>query len=118
MYNKRDLINIFESLKIANFNEIETHIIAGFPQETREQFNETVNFICDYKPKYVLISGFMESPGMEARKMNGKIDFDEKRRRVLSAYERIKKIGLICNYDLCELSQESFRYPLIDQLVY
>ncbi|MFC1885943.1 radical SAM protein [Thermodesulfobacteriota bacterium] len=118
LYTKRDLIKIFDSFRNADFTEIETHIIAGFPQETREQFNETVDFICEYKPKWVLLSGFMESPGMKARKLRGQIDPEEKRGRVLSAYERINKEGVICNYDLCDYSQESFSYPFIDELVY
>ncbi|MDY7001209.1 MAG: radical SAM protein, partial [Thermodesulfobacteriota bacterium] len=43
IYTKQDLVRIFNSIRETGFTEVETHIIAGFPGETRERFQETVD---------------------------------------------------------------------------
>ena len=96
--------------------ELETDVIAGFPSETESEFQETVDFVCEYHPKYVLLSGLMPVPGMPAAEFPDQVDFAETRRRVLSAFEQLSERGIICNYDMCDLAQKRFARPLIDQL--
>lgn len=115
-YTKADLVKLFDGIKEAGFSEVETHIIAGFPGETEEQFQETVDFICQYKPKYVLISGFMETAKIPASKFAGKVDAEVKRKRVLDAHRQINEKGIICNYDFCDFSQAAV-LPRIELMV-
>lgn len=115
-YTKKDLEKIFGAIQKTGFTEVETHIIAGFPGETDEQFKETVDFICKYKPKYVLISGFMEAANIPASKFPGRVPDEVKKERVLDAHRRISEMGIICNYDFCEFSKESV-YPRIERML-
>lgn len=46
-----------------------TDVICGFPEETEEQFNETIELIKKIKPEVLNISKFYPRPGTEAIKM-------------------------------------------------
>ncbi len=113
-YRKPDLKKIFSSLQDANFRELQTHVIIGFPLESEEDFFETVDFIIKYKPKYVLLSGYMEANGAPSSSIKGKISSEEIRRRVIYAAEHISEHGIICNYDNSSLIQDRFAKQLFD----
>lgn len=53
---------------------VSTDIICGFPSETEEQFNDSLNLIKEIKPDVLNISRFQARPGTEAAKMEGQID--------------------------------------------
>ncbi|MFH1642270.1 MAG: tRNA (N(6)-L-threonylcarbamoyladenosine(37)-C(2))-methylthiotransferase [Nanoarchaeota archaeon] len=53
---------------------ISTDIITGFPTETEEQFNDSLNLIKEIKPNVLNISRFQPRPGTEASKMDGQIN--------------------------------------------
>ncbi len=46
-----------------------TDVIVGFPTETEEEFNETVELIKRIKPDFVNVSRYSNRPGVEARKL-------------------------------------------------
>ena len=96
--------------------EIETHIIAGFPSETWEEWQQTVDFICEYKPKYILGSGFLPVSGIPASALPDQITFKEKRRRILDGVERMEDAGVICNHDMGTINTDRRNTVLIDQL--
>jgi len=108
-YTHKDLHIVFSLLNRIGFSEFDTHLIIGFPGETERDHEETINFILEHRPKYVLISGFLESPRMPACKLPNKVDGETKVRRLKNAEERIKAVGIICNTDHCELSTDRFR---------
>jgi len=58
---------------IPNFT-LSTDIICGFPTETEEQFNDSLNLIKEIKPDVLNISRFQARPGTEAFKMEGQIE--------------------------------------------
>lgn len=66
--------------KIKNIT-ISTDIICGFPTETEEQFNDSLNLIKEIKPDVLNISRFWPRPKTEAEKMDGQIDGGETKRR-------------------------------------
>jgi len=53
---------------------ISTDIICGFPTETEEQFQDSINLIREIKPSVLNISRFQPRPGTEAAEMKGQID--------------------------------------------
>lgn len=107
-YARVDIDKIFSFFNLIRFKDFDTHIIVGFPGETEEDFNESLQFIMKYQPKYVLINGFMEAPGMEAAKLPDKVNPLVIQQRIMRAVENFKSIGIICNYDNSELSKERF----------
>lgn len=59
-----------------------TDVIVGFPQETDEDFNETVQFVKDAGFLTVHIFPYSSRKGTEASKMKGQIEKEEKSRRL------------------------------------
>jgi len=58
--------------KIPNIT-ISTDIIVGFPTETEEQFNDSLQLIKEIKPDVLNISRYKERPGTEAAKIEPKV---------------------------------------------
>lgn len=108
-YTRADIDKVFTFLNDAGFTEYDTHLIIGFPGETEEDFEETMRFILRHRPKYVLVSSFMESPSMEASALPDKVDPETRKRRIGEAARRIKAAGIICNTDDSELSLDRCR---------
>lgn len=113
-YSKADLWKIFSALQGAGFTETQTHIIMGFPGETTAQFQETVNFINEVSPKYVLLSSYLDLPQAASFQLRGKIGDKEKRRRVLEANRIWGEQGIVSNYDFSERNVEQrFKKQLV-----
>ncbi len=74
-YQVDDFKKIIEEFRknIPNIT-ISTDIIVGFPTETEEQFNDSLNLIKEIKPGVLNISRFQARPGTEAAKMDGQIN--------------------------------------------
>ena len=58
--------------KIPQLN-ITTHIMAGFPGETEEDFQKSIDFIREFAFPYVDIYGYEDRPRTQASKLDGKI---------------------------------------------
>jgi len=108
-YSRADLNKIFNTINELKFTELDSHIIVGFPGETEEDFERSVQFAIQYRPKYMLINCFMESPGMPAANLPGKIDPEVKRRRSQEAEARFKAAGILCNCDDSEYARDRFQ---------
>ena len=69
-YKVEDFIKIVDNFR-NNFEHItiSTDVIAGFPTETKEQFNDSVKLIEKINPDVLNISRFSARPGTEAAKM-------------------------------------------------
>ena len=61
---------------------ITTDVIVGFPQETEEEFQETVSFIKKINFAEVHVFPFSARPGTDAAKMDGQINPSVKQQRV------------------------------------
>lgn len=111
-YGKQELDRIFDALNVCGFKTFDTHIIAGFPGETEADFQETVNFLLEKKPAYVLASAYMESPKCAAADLPGKVDVSVKHQRLQYAAESLSKAGIIVNMDGGNLAKERIKRVL------
>lgn len=82
-----------------------TDVIVGFPQETEEDFTETVNFVREANFLTVHIFPYSPRKGTEAAKMKGQLSGDEKSRR-LHILEDVAKKSAEAILDSASSSQQ------------
>lgn len=94
-YTKESYLKLFEKLKktISNVS-ITTDIIVGFPNETLDDFNETLEVVnkCKFDSAFTFI--FSPREGTPAAKMNDSISLEEKNRRLYELNEVVNKYAL------------------------
>ncbi|MEK0347622.1 MAG: tRNA (N(6)-L-threonylcarbamoyladenosine(37)-C(2))-methylthiotransferase [Nitrosopumilus sp.] len=78
--------------RFGNFT-ISTDVIVGFPSETEEDFQKTVNLLDETRPDVVNLSKYSARPGTEAAEWK-QIDVVEIKRRSKIIFEQINKISL------------------------
>ncbi|MDD6879088.1 MAG: tRNA (N6-isopentenyl adenosine(37)-C2)-methylthiotransferase MiaB [bacterium] len=97
-YTKEEYITLFDKIrnKIPGCT-ISTDIIVGFPNETEEDFKETLSLVdyCKFDGAY----SFIYSPreGTAAAKLEDKISIDEKEKRLYTLNEHLNKYFLESN---------------------
>ena len=72
---------------------ISTDIIVGFPSETEEDFQKTVDLLDEIKPDVVNLSKYSARPGTDAAEMK-QIDVIEMKRRSKIIFEQVNKISI------------------------
>ncbi len=91
-YTKEEYITLFNKIKekIPNAS-ITTDIIVGFPGETEEDFNETIELVntCKFDLAYTFI--YSPREGTPASKMEDKVSIEEKSHRLETLNELINK---------------------------
>ena len=88
-YTKEDFLNIVEKLKKADENiSISTDIIVGFPGETNEDFNDTLDVVKKVKFDQIYMFIYSKRVGTKAAKMEDNTPNEEKVRRL----ETLKKV--------------------------
>jgi MiaB-like tRNA modifying enzyme len=87
----REIVKRFRG-KFPEFT-VSTDIIVGFPTETKQDFEETVNLLKDTRPDIVNISRYSQRPGTKAAKLD-QIDVAEVKRRSKIIFELTNKISL------------------------
>ena len=88
-----DIRNICQVAKEENVN-LAWQVIAGFPGETEEEFNETLEFVKEWKPHEIEIFPFSPRENTEAFDMPDQIDEETKCRRVRALYEVAESYNL------------------------
>ncbi len=68
-YNPEIFIKMVEEARKKLGSTISTDIITGFPGETSEDFEKTVNLLEETRPDIINITRYSERPGTEAEKM-------------------------------------------------
>ena len=86
----REVVNQFRK-KFGRFT-ISTDVIVGFPTETEEDFEMTLNLLRETKPDIVNLSRYSQRPGTDAAEMM-QIDVAEVKRRSKITYELITNIS-------------------------
>jgi len=105
-YTKKDVERIFNNLRQLKFDLFDTHIIIGFPGETEADFEETVDLIKQWRPKYLLASKYMEAINAPSANLSNKVDELVTINRLNIINKLCQQIGIICNIDGSELSKE------------
>ena len=97
-YTKEEYITLFNKLKekIPNVS-ITTDIIVGFPNETVEDFNETLDVVntCKYDSAFTFI--FSPRVGTPASKMEDNVSLEEKEKRLQILNELVNKYSKEAN---------------------
>ena len=100
-YTKEEYLTLFNKIKekVPNVS-ITTDIIVGFPNETEEQFNDTLDLVnkCKFDLAYTFI--FSKRVGTPAEKMQDNISLEEKEERLYKLNELINKYALENNEKL------------------
>ena len=100
-YTKEEYLTLFNKLKdkIKNVS-ISTDIIVGFPNETQEQFEDTIDLVnkCKFDLAYTFI--FSKRVGTPAEKMKDEITLEEKEQRLYRLNDLINKYALENNKKL------------------
>ena len=78
--------------KFGNFT-VSTDVIVGFPSETKEDFEKTVDLLDETRPDVVNLSRYSARPGTEAAEWE-QIDVAEVKRRSKIIFEQINKISI------------------------
>jgi len=97
-YTKKSYIELYNKLKTALPNSsITTDIIVGFPNETIEDFNETLDVVntCKFDGAYTFI--FSPRVGTPAAKMADNVSLEEKNQRLYKLNELINKYSKEAN---------------------
>lgn len=82
-YNKKFYLEKINYIKTIKKNlSITTDVIVGFPRETLDMHNESMKFIKEIGFTKVHVFPYSDRYGTVASKMNGKVDGNEKKRRV------------------------------------
>ncbi len=100
-YTKEEYLNLVERIKTKIPNvAITTDIIVGFPNETEEQFNDTLDVVekCKYDLAYTFI--FSKRVGTPAYNMKDSVSLEEKEQRLYKLNELVNKYALINNQKL------------------
>jgi len=94
-YTKDEYISLFNKIKEKINNvSITTDIIVGFPNETEEDFNETLDVVntCKYDSAFTFI--YSPREGTPAAKMEDKVPLEEKEQRLYKLNELINSYSL------------------------
>lgn len=117
-YNSQNVIDACNKLKIAKKNPfIACDIITGFPGETEDDFNQTMQLckICDFS--WVHAFPFSERPGTLAVKLKNKVpqSISTERAKKITSWAIQQKINYINQYKGIELSAilETKKTPLV-----
>ncbi len=108
-YTHADLEKIFSFLKKTGFDAFDTHLIIGFPKETQADLRQTVDFLLTYKPRYVLLSRYMEMPHTPSARLTPKVGARTVARRLRMAERALSAAGIICNVEGGTLARNRWR---------
>ncbi len=106
-YTKEDYLNLVSKIKDKIPNcALTTDIIVGFPNETEEQFNDTLEVvnICKYDLAYTFI--YSKRVGTPASVMKDSITLEEKEKRLYRLNELVNKYALLNNEKLVGTTQK------------
>ena len=108
-YTKESYLELFNKLKEIPNVSITTDIIVGFPGETEDDFNETLDVVekCKYSSAFTFI--FSPREGTPAAKMKDDVSIDEKNERLHILNEIVNKYA--------NLNNQKYLNKIVDVLI-
>ena len=106
-YTKKEYIELFDKIKNKIKNvAVTTDIIVGFPNETEEDFQDTLDVVnyCKYDSAFTFI--FSPRVGTPASKMEDSISLEVKEKRLQQLNELVNKYSLENNKKLINTKQK------------
>jgi tRNA-2-methylthio-N6-dimethylallyladenosine synthase len=101
LYTRDDYMRRIERLKTAKRNySITTDIIVGFPGETEQDFQQTLDLLDEVQYDSIFSFKYSPRPNTAALEMSGKIAEEEKLRRLLILQEKQRAIQIRRNAEL------------------
>ncbi|MFP4381239.1 MAG: radical SAM protein [Candidatus Sumerlaeia bacterium] len=95
-YTSEEYLDLMQGLRKANPDIILiTQIIAGFPSETFEEFQESVDLVIEAEFSNVTVFPYYCNPLTPAAELDKKVDDGEKFRRVEYALKRLGQAGIL-----------------------
>ena len=98
-YTRDDIDKVFGFLNEVGFRDFATDMIVGFPGESDEDYEESLQFLIRHHPQYVLLSSYMDASELLSYKLPGKIDQETKIKRLWDADRRLSANNIISNTD-------------------
>lgn len=98
-YLIQDIDGILDVFKDVGFTDYSTDVLVGFPGEEEEDFRKTLRYVEQMKPRYILLSGYMEYNGLPANTLPGKVSEECKRQRLETAAAAFAALGIYCSTD-------------------
>ncbi|GGH81921.1 tRNA-2-methylthio-N6-dimethylallyladenosine synthase [Pullulanibacillus pueri] len=105
-YTRESYLELFHKLKKAiPHASFTTDIIVGYPNETEEQFQETLSLVeeCEFDGAYTFI--YSPRPGTPAARMEDNVSMDVKK-------ERLQRLNTVVNHFMAESNQK-----MLDEVV-
>ena len=100
-YTKEEYLELFKKIRnTVKGCSITTDIIVGFPNETEEDFNETLEVVkeCEFDSAFTFI--YSPREGTPAAKMEDKVTLEEKEQRLYKLNELVNSFSLKANKKL------------------
>ncbi len=99
LYDRAGIDRLFSTLRGAGFTDFDTHVIVGFPGETEADFEATMSFLLDQRPRYVLVSCFMAAREAAAARLSDQVPPEVMAWRNDEAARRLRAAGILCTND-------------------
>lgn len=116
-YTVEDIHRIFGTFQQVGFQEFSTDIIIGFPGETEESFQETTELILTYRPKYILLSAYMDFERLPSYQLPDKVPQEVKLERLRRASDLFIANGIYCSTDGGNMTDERRRRMNMDHRI-
>lgn len=108
-YRVKDIDEIFNSMNKIGYRDYSTDIIIGFPGETNDSYQQTIDLVLKYSPKYILLSAYMDFEGLPSYTFDNKVDDQLKIERLKKASDIFRANGIYCSTDGGEMTDDRRR---------
>ncbi|OGR73178.1 MAG: hypothetical protein A2089_12610 [Elusimicrobia bacterium GWD2_63_28] len=104
-YNAAGIEKIFSGFRGHGFTNFSTHLLLGYPGETSDDVDVSVEFVLRHAPKHVVVSAFMPHPTIAASGYEGQVSSEETSKRISECEKRLAEAGIAVATDWGSITQ-------------